>query len=156
MSELNEIVSLLAENDLPVSDISPSHPPRFFGVRVDATLAAVVGLDLFGSVGLLRSLAVSPAYRGRGMARELVVFVERFAASHGVETLFLLTTTAADFFVKLGYLTASRPNAPAVIQATPQFSDLCPSSSVFLSKRVAGLTDHPAGLRETPRSPINL
>ena len=140
VSTLNEIVSLLAECGLPVSDISSSQPPVFFGMRFEVGLSAVVGLEVFGSVGLLRSLAVAPAYRGRGLGVELVAFAERHAASCGISDLFLLTTTASDFFVHLGFVPADRASAPAAIQATSQFSGLCPASSAFLRKSVAGLT----------------
>jgi amino-acid N-acetyltransferase len=134
VSELKEIVQHLAECGLPVSDISPSHPPVFFGIRSESILTAVIGLELFGSVGMLRSLAVAPAYRGHGLGGELLAFAERHAASCGVKTLFLLTTTAAEFFIHRGFAPADRSCAPAEIQATSQFSNLCPASSAFLSK----------------------
>lgn len=137
ITSLDEILPILTKCNLPVSDISASSPPLFFGVRVAGALAAVVGLELFESVGLLRSLAVSHLCRGRGHAQELVAYAESFAASHGVESLFLLTTTADAFFEKLGYTPASRQSAPQAIQTTPQFSGVCPSSSALLSKYVA-------------------
>lgn len=137
ISELKDIVTLLAECGLPVSDISPNHSPQFFGIRSESGLVAIVGLELFGSVGLLRSLAVSPEDRGRGLARQLVAFVERVAASQGVESLFLLTTSAAAFFEKLGFVPTFRSDAPPVIQATQQFSDLCPATSALLIKSIA-------------------
>jgi len=156
VSELTEIVSLLGECGLPVSDISLSQPPLFFGTRSDSNLSAIIGLEIFGSVALLRSLAVAPAYRGRGLARELVVYAEHFAGSHGVEFLFLLTTTATGFFARLGYVPASRSTAPSAIQTTSQFSGLCPASSAFLSKSVAGLTRRSSGTAEKRGSPSTL
>ena len=147
VSELNEIVPLLAECGLPVSDISSSQPPVFFGVRFESGLSAVIGIEIFGSVGLLRSLAVAPAYRGRGFGGELVAFAERHAASCGIKVLFLLTTTASDFFAHLGFVPADRSSAPPAIQATAQFSGLCPASSTFLRKSVAGLSHHSRGTR---------
>lgn len=136
LSSLDEILPVLAGCDLPVADISASSPPQFFGFRVAGALVAVIGLQRFQSVGLLRSLAVTSAYRGRGLARELVSHAESFAVSHGVESLYLLTTTAEAFFIKQGYRAAARQDAPASIRATSQFSGLCPSSSAFLSKRL--------------------
>jgi amino-acid N-acetyltransferase len=132
-----EVIALLSECALPVADIAPSSPPRFFGVRVDGVLVAVVGLEVHPPFALLRSLAVAPAFRGRGLARELVAFAESFAAAQNIESLFLLTTTAEKFFLRLGYAPTSRAAAPSAIQTTPQFAGLCPSSSAFLSKRVA-------------------
>jgi amino-acid N-acetyltransferase len=137
VSEIDEIISLIADSGLPVSDISLSRPPQFFGIRKDASLVAVVGLEVYGLLGLLRSLAVSPLYRGRGLGQELVTYAERFAASQGVSQLFLLTTTASAFFESQGYQHTSRTDAPQAIQTTSQFSELCPVTSTFLSKCVA-------------------
>src|SRR5574343_639036 len=128
------LIALLKECALPVGDISSACSTQFFGIRVDGALAAVVGLQLYNHVGLLRSLAVVPSLRGLGLAKLLVSFAESYAASKGIDELFLLTTTAEQFFLKLGYVPASRATAPTVIQATSEFAELCPASSVFLSK----------------------
>src|SRR5665647_886837 len=76
ISEIKDVLPLLVACCLPVSDISWSNPPQFFGLRSGSDLVAVVGLELFESVGLLRSLAVSPSHRGRGIAHQLVAFAE--------------------------------------------------------------------------------
>jgi len=86
-SSLDEIFSLLPDCGLPVSNISASSPPQFFGIRDVGCLVAVIGLEQFQSIGLLRSLAVVPDHRGGGLARELVVHVESFATSRGIESL---------------------------------------------------------------------
>ena len=140
ISELEKIKSLLTECGLPVTDILQPDPPLFFGYRSESCVVAVVGLELFGSVALLRSLAVAPAHRGRGLAHKLVAYAEGVAASRGVDSLFLLTTTAYDFFGKLGFVPVSRSAAPPAIQATSQFSSLCPASSAFLRKSVAKIS----------------
>lgn len=138
ISEIEEILPLLAECGLPVADISPLNSPHFFGIRSESGLVAVVGLELFGAVALLRSLAVTPTHRHLGLTRKLVTHAEDFAASRGVGSLFLLTTTAAEFFGKLGFAPESRNAAPPAIQATSQFSGLCPASSAFLRKSISG------------------
>lgn len=134
LPDLDEILPLLAACGLPTTDIAPTHPPLFFGIRADAGVVAVIGIELFGTAGLLRSLAVSPAHRRRGLAHQLVTFAERTAAARGVAGLFLLTTTAAEFFTGLGYLASDRSTAPPAIQTTAQFAGICPSSSAFLYK----------------------
>ena len=144
LPSIEEVVPLLAECALPVADLSPSSLLHFFGVRAGGALVAVVGLELYPPFGLLRSLAVAPAFRGRGLARELVAFAESFSAAQSVETLYLLTTTAEGFLLRLGYSPASRSAAPQTIQATSQFSGLCSSSSAFLSKHVAPVRANPA------------
>ncbi len=135
-SSIAEITQLLSACGLPVEDIAASRV-QFFGIRVEGVLVAVVGLELYTPAGLLRSLAVAPAYRGHHFGQALVAYAESFARTCGVKELFLLTTSAERFFLNLGYSPASRSAAPAAIQAMPQFSGLCPASSVFLSKQVS-------------------
>lgn len=64
----------------------------------------------------------------------LVGEAERRARAAGVGVLYLLTTTAAGFFERLGYRQTDRAAAPREIAATRQFSGLCPASSAFMVK----------------------
>lgn len=133
------IEALLLSCGLPVSDLGITSEVRFFGCHPDGEVLGTIGLERYGDVGLLRSLAVSEAARGSGLGTRLVAHVEREAATLGVRRLYLLTTTAAAFFERLGYVTALRTEAPASIAATAQFAELCPASSTFMSKAMADL-----------------
>lgn len=134
--QLTEIKQLLSACELPTSDISPSKTLLFFGCHSDGKLVGVIGLEVYGQIALLRSLAVAPELRKHGLGKSLVTFAEAHAASFGVESLYLLTTTAEAFFTKLGYSPASREEAPSPIKATSQFSGLCPASSIFMHKHL--------------------
>lgn len=131
-----EIKQLLSVCELPYADISPSKYLLFFGCRSDGKLDGVIGLEVYGPVALLRSLAVDPALRKRGLGKALVDFAEAQAASRGIDSLYLLTTTADTYFSRLGYSPALREEAPSSIKTTSQFSDLCPTSSVFMCKHL--------------------
>jgi amino-acid N-acetyltransferase len=130
----DEVAALLAAAQLPVSDLHSSHNLNLLGMYDGGRLVGVVGIEVYGEVGLLRSLAVESAHRNAGLGMRLVADAEAWAARHGVETLYLLTTTAAGFFAGLGYVTVPRSNAPAAIAATAQFAGLCPASSTFMCK----------------------
>ena len=136
LASFNEVKVLLKECGLLTEDIPPAKPPAFFGIYSDGSLSAVIGLELFGDAALLRSLAVLPANRGKGLAQELVSYAENYALSQNIQSLFLLTETAESFFQKIGYRTAVRSDAPQAIKATSQFSGLCPASSSFLTKQL--------------------
>jgi len=129
-----QVRSLLTECQLPTSDLSPKNLEHFFGCGTAQTPKGVVGLEIYGTVALLRSLAVATDCRGIGCGKALVAEAERYAQSKGVTELYLLTTTAADFFERLGYRRSARENAPEAIRQTKEFSGLCPSSAAVMAK----------------------
>ena len=131
------VEELLTACDLPVSDLRVGTPVHLFGVQHEGALAGVVGLEQYGRVALLRSLAVDEAVRTRGIGQDLVAYAEAWAAQAGVQEVYLLTTTASAFFARLGYEAVPRSAAPAAIAQTSQFADLCPSSSPFMRKVLA-------------------
>jgi amino-acid N-acetyltransferase len=129
------VTRILGEAGLPCSDLTPAHLEHFFGCGSTGAPDGIVGLELYESVALLRSLAVSSKCRGRGCGAALVAHAELFAQSQGVREIYLLTT-AQRFFERLGYARALREGAPAAIQRTQEFSTLCPSGSAFMVKRL--------------------
>ncbi len=132
-----QLEQLLASCDLPVADLTTSQALQLFGAFADAELVGVVGLEMYPSVALLRSLAVAPALRGKGLGDRLVRFAEQRAEAQGVASVYLLTTTAASYFEKRGYAVATRSDAPEAIRATTQFSGMCPASSILMVRHRA-------------------
>ncbi len=129
-------LQLLSRCGLPVSDLKEDDLEHFFACGSETDPTGVVGVEVYGEVGLLRSLAVEEALRGRGFAERLMQEAETYARANGVKTLYLLTTTAAKFFVALGYAEAPREAAPEAVRATSQFASLCPASSILMVKRL--------------------
>lgn len=124
----------MAGESLPVSDLRNSSRTTLFGVRDGGRIIGVVGIELFETVGLIRSLAVDKTARKSGFGRKLVAKAEEWTGEKGVETLYLLTTTANGYFSRFGYEVLPRSEAPAPIAGTSQFTELCPGSAVFMSK----------------------
>jgi amino-acid N-acetyltransferase len=129
-------VALLDAQGLPISDITPEHLEHFFFVGSDGSPTGLVGLELYGTDALLRSLVVTENARGQGLGSTLIDHAEQYAASKGVRSIYLLTTTAEAFFKRLGYERIERSNAPSSIERTREFAGLCPASSAFMSKRI--------------------
>jgi amino-acid N-acetyltransferase len=127
---------LLAAANLPNSDLTDEQLTSFFYCGPATAPSALIGLELYGSDALLRSLVVDPTLRSKGLGSALVVRAEAQAARHGIGTLYLLTTTAEAFFARRGYHRIDRTVAPAAIRSTKEFADLCPASSAFMFKRL--------------------
>jgi amino-acid N-acetyltransferase len=134
-----EVENLLTSCSLPATDLSEELFLNLFGLHDTGDLIGVVGVELYGSEALLRSLAVQESFRRKGLGRKLVAHAESWAFQQGVSRLYLLTTTAEQLFTQLGYEVIPRSMAPTAIKDTSQFSGLCPSSSTFMRKLLTGV-----------------
>ena len=129
-----EIEALLTACDLPLDGLDDALP-RFVLARIDGDLVGCAGVEQWAERGLLRSVAVAPAQRGKHIAQALVA--DRIAwaksiltdyAADGTETskafasLSLLTTSAAGFFEKLGFTKVERSALPAPLRTSPQLA----------------------------------
>ncbi len=132
--DLAGIVGLLADADLYHDDLTPGHMRHFLTIREGDDLIGAVGLEVFGSDALLRSLVVAPGHRGEGLGVQLVEGIETHAHECAVTSLYLLTTTADRFFDLLGYERIDRASVPESIGATTEFVSFCPDSAVCMAK----------------------
>ena len=134
-TDKQQVLDLLADAELPIEDLTDETMKNFMVARGRGkSIIGVVGVEVHQVNGLLRSLVVRPAYRGQGLGRLLTRGIETFAWNKGIKTLYLLTMTAADFFLKVGYEVVQRDRVPKSIRNTPEFKNLCPVSAVCLFK----------------------
>jgi amino-acid N-acetyltransferase len=129
---------LLTENGLPASDVTRELLRDFVVAEGEGGLVVgSVGLETYDSNALLRSLAVAPTVRNAGMGSQLLAHVESLARDTGISELWLLTTTASEFFRRKDYVDVKRSTAPPEMQATTQFAQLCPASAVCMRKIIS-------------------
>jgi len=128
------IKTLLHTCDLPSDDLNSSHMEHFFVIKDARGIVGSVGLEVCGKFGLLRSLALTESLRGRGLGIQLVRHIEIYARSQQIPALYLLTTTADQFFARIGYLPISRASVPAPVGETTEFQSTCPASAVCMYK----------------------
>lgn len=132
--DLSAVLDLLRRVNLPEKGVAEQFR-HFLVVRDDASVVGVAGLEVCGTGGLLRSVAVDPGFRGLGIAGVLVDGARDLARRVGVEDLYLLTTTAREYFRRHGFVDCSREEAPPAIRETWEFRSGCPTSSAFLRRR---------------------
>ena len=109
---------------------------NFFGCGEISNPKGVIGLEIHGADGLLRSLAVESAVQGQGCASSLYKQLEKYSRSMGIKTLYLLTETAEEYFERKGFHSISRELASDSIKQTREFSGLCPDSATLMRKSI--------------------
>jgi amino-acid N-acetyltransferase len=131
-ADLGALKALIESASLPLEGLDDQFPNAYVIARAGGQLVGAAGLERYGTSGLLRSLAVVPAARGNGLGRRLVLDRLAAARSSKIERVYLLTTTAAPYFEKLGFLPAVRSEVPMALAASPEFASACPASAACL------------------------
>ncbi|WP_177225832.1 arsenic resistance N-acetyltransferase ArsN2 [Arsenicibacter rosenii] len=134
-SDRASLCQLLQAVGLPIEDL-PEDPGHFFVLTDQQTVIGSAGMEPYDSVGLLRSVAITPDYRKAQLGKRLIDAIEVHALVTGIQQLYLITTTADGYFSKLGYSPVDRTAVPPAIAATQQFSGLCPSTARVMMKEL--------------------
>jgi amino-acid N-acetyltransferase len=130
------LLKLLKQSELPTSDIR-SETSIFFAATNQKEIIGCIGLEILGSIGLLRSLAVKGDYRGQGIAKLLTKKVIESARSNNLETIYLLTTDVELFFEGIDFQKIVKTEAPQEIKDTKQYSEICSESAVVMKLELA-------------------
>jgi N-acetylglutamate synthase-like GNAT family acetyltransferase len=144
-ADLPHVERLLRGSGLPtegVPELIATHPADFLVGEVAAAdgsphTVAVAGLEVHGPFALLRSTAVDPTWRAQGVGDRLTRGLIALAESRSVEALYLLTTTAEDYFPRFGFTRVSRDEVPEAIAATSEFRTACPQSAAVMMRVVS-------------------
>ena len=134
-SDCDKVAMLLKTSGLPIDDIS-SDLPGFLVAQDGDVVVGAVGVEKYGNIGLLRSLAVATAQRNQKIGDRLFREAERLAKAEGIGRLYLLTTDADGYFAKRGFVPIRRNAAPGQITNHAQFTRLCPDSAIVMEKEL--------------------
>jgi amino-acid N-acetyltransferase len=125
------IEQLLMARDLPAAG-AREHLATFVVATKGLSLLGCAGIERYGEVGLLRSVAVAENVGGRGVGSELVRALLEQARALGLRELYLLTTTAAAYFPRFGFERIGREALPSSLQASEELRGACPASAVAM------------------------
>ncbi len=125
---------LLQASGLPIEDLGPERLDGFLIAEHDEVVVGLIGLEVFGNVGLLRSLVVEKNARSAGLGGKLVGALEAAAEVAGISELWLLTIDAEKFFQRHNYEIVKREAAPLEVQGSGEFSSLCPDTAYLMRK----------------------
>jgi amino-acid N-acetyltransferase len=126
-------IDLLKTEKLVVSDLTADFE-NFIVALQNEKVIGVAGLEIYDNYGFLRSVAVNPDSRNKGIAGELIKQIEMQAVTAGLKEIYLLTETAPEYFKRKGYVQITRADVPAEVQQSSEFSYACPQSAIVMKK----------------------
>lgn len=136
-ADLDAALALLREAELPTEGVADHFEQGYAIIEQNDRIIALAGIERYGEDGLLRSVAVAAPYRGCGLGVSMVQDRLRWARERRIRDLYLLTTTAADFFERLGFARVERASAPVQMQQAPEFAYICGSTSTTMKLSLA-------------------
>lgn len=127
--DLAAVRVLLSASKLPPEGVEDQFGEPYVIAERGNEVVGVAGIERHGTHGLLRSVAVAPESRLRGVGAALVRDRLQWAEQAGVQSLYLLTTDAARYFHRYGFRAVARETAPPEIQRSREFAEMCPSTA---------------------------
>ncbi len=135
--DLDGIKRLLGASLLPSRDVG-APGQRFIVACEHGRLIGCAGLQVAGEDGLVRSMAVHWTRRNAGLGSRLHRRLLFEAVLAGVKTLYVVTTTAEDFFAGHGFRKIAAKEVPAALQASEEFTAFVPGGSTVMRRAVEG------------------
>lgn len=156
-ADWSAIETLLLAHGLPTQG-AREHLAHFLLAHQGGELVACAGIERYGDLGLLRSVAVAPGLLRQGIGGSLLATLLTQARRRGLHRLYLLTTTAAAYFERLGFQRLPRAELPAALQASAELRGACPASAtaMALSLIEAGSMDDKLPVAVLGAGPVGL
>jgi N-acetylglutamate synthase-like GNAT family acetyltransferase/protein-tyrosine-phosphatase len=133
--DMDAIRRLLVAALLPSGDVDGPNQ-RYIVARQDGKVVGCAGLETFGQDGQLRSMAVHWTSRNTGLGTSLHGRLLFEALQAGVRNLYVVTTTASDFFSRQGYRKVQAADVPAGVVGSEEYETFVPGGGVVMARPV--------------------
>ncbi len=137
-ADVPAIEALLRGADLPTEGLAAIVSRGADDVLVAERGGALVGaaaLEVVGENALLRSVVVRADDRSAGVGRALLTQLLLEADRRRYEGVYLLTTTAGDWFPRFGFTRVERKSVPKGIAETWEFRTGCADTAIAMARR---------------------
>jgi N-acetylglutamate synthase-like GNAT family acetyltransferase len=131
-SDWPAVEALLRANKLPTEG-GQAHLSTYLLATSNGEIVGCAGAEVYGSVALLRSVAVAPGLQKQGIGRLLVERLLHEARSRDIATLYLLTVTAPEYFALYGFKRMKNEDAPQALKASAEFQGACPACAALMA-----------------------
>lgn len=130
-ADLPAVKAFLIANERPIQGVA-DHLAHFWLAVSRGQIVGSAGLEMYGEVGLLRSVAVRAERRNQGIGRALIERIEHDARRQNITELYLLTGAARRYFEDLGFAILPKADVPPALLASAEFQGACPASDVLM------------------------
>jgi amino-acid N-acetyltransferase len=130
-ADTEKIVALLAQCGLATEDVAEILD-SFQIALCDDSIVGCAAAERHGQSIVIRSVAVAPAYRDRGVASRLVEKLLVRARGTEVRQAFLLSTSAPAYFARWGFSHIPAHKAPSELQASLEFTNAARTSALCM------------------------
>lgn len=113
--------------DIKDDDLSSDEVVEMFGAYLDDKMIATIFLDIVDKDTVkIRNVAILEEYRGKGLGKYLMDYVEDIARLRGYTKSILMGRVSAEkFYNKLGYKTISEPYDYKTVPHVDMEKELC-------------------------------
>jgi amino-acid N-acetyltransferase len=129
----DEVLQLLRETGLPLDGLL-EHLATTLVARQGNRIVGSAAVEVYPDGALLRSVAVARELQGEGIGCRLTEAAIRLAQERGSPAIYLLTTTAEQFFPRFGFERIARSEVPRTVHTSVEFTSACPSSATVMRK----------------------
>ena len=127
------VLALLEDANLPTDGLDEQFGEQYAVIEREGRVIAAGGVERYGAHdGLIRSVVVAADHRGERLGEAIVSDRLAWARRKGLRHLYLLTTTAGDWFPRFGFRRIARESVSPEIRTSREFAEACPASATVM------------------------
>jgi N-acetylglutamate synthase-like GNAT family acetyltransferase len=130
-SDWRAVKSLLEENELPIEG-ARENLVNYVLATENAQVIGCAGTEVYGDLALVRSVSVAPLVKSLGIGTMLVSRIIDESRQRKRSAIYLLTTTAPEYFTRFGFRNLPIGDAPQALRASAEFNGACPASATLM------------------------
>ncbi|MGD2088847.1 MAG: RCCLKC-tail radical SAM protein [Candidatus Aminicenantes bacterium] len=123
-SHKKKVAEILKQCKLSTTGLD-QHIRNFYLAQLPEGMAGCIGIEIYGKHGIIRSTAVLPRHRRKGIGVKLAEKMIEFAKDKGVEELYLKTEHETAFFKHVGFSPIFPEQIPAEIKEAEMLAVSC-------------------------------